>query len=406
MKALNVRYLERRLLADGKVAFYYVPPKAARKAKILDAVPLGTDPVKAVARAEELNKILDGWRMKTAPTDAESVKGTVSWLAKEFTKHDWYIAVEASTRAFYDHNLKILKEFKLKSGRKLGDVMASHLEPRHVDAIYLSLKDIDPADPEKKPRTLPKANAAMRTARRLFNVGKRLGVVKDNPFAKMNLTGSPEREVVWQPDQLDAFVDAAIDAGRPSLGLAAILCRELCQREGDVLGLTWNRYKADGTMMIRQGKTNTLVAVPVSDELRQMLDATPRRKGVPDNEDFIVISEPTETQYKARYFAQCVSEVRIAANLPADLWIMDLRRTGLTELGDAGGTEDEIMSVSGHLSRDVVRRYVRKTRAQAINAIQKRATYRQQKKAAGQTQSPNDVQTAVQMATTENLENP
>lgn len=380
MKSLGVRYLERRMLADGTIAFYYVPPKPARKAKILDAQPLGADPVKAVARAEELNRILDAWRARTAPQGAETIKGTIAWLAREFRQSVKYFTSKGTkTQRFYDQNLKVLENFKLKSGRRLGDLLTNQIKPKHADKIYEVIQEIDPET--KKPRKLRKGNAVMQTARRLFNFGIRLEVVDKNPFSKMGLTGNPAREVVWEIDQLNKFVDEAITADRRSIGLTALMCYELCQREGDMLKITWGRYK-DGTMHVRQGKTNTLVPVPVSEELRQMLDATPRRQDVSPDEDFIVWSESTQEPYEERNFRELVSEIRAAAKLPKDLWIMDLRRTGLTELGDSGATEDEIMSVSGHLDRDVVRRYVLKTKIQAINAIRKRTIARRAKASA------------------------
>jgi hypothetical protein len=401
MKSLGVRYLESRMLADGTIAFYYVPPKPARKANILETQPLGTDPVKAVARAEELNRILDAWRTQTAPQDAEMIKGTVSWLAREFRKSaKYYTSKGKKTQRFYDQNLKVLENFKLKSGRRLGDVLANQIKPKHADKIYEELQEIDPET--KRPKKLRKSNAVMQTARRLFNFGIRQEVVQTNPFSKMGLTANPERHIIWAVDQLNKFIDASITADRRSIGLTALMCYELCQREGDMLSITWNRYK-DGTIYVRQGKTNTLVPVPVSDELRVMLDSTARREGVSPDEDFIVWSEPTQEPYEERYFRELVSEIRAAANLPKDLWIMDLRRTGLTELGDSGATEDEIMSVSGHLDRAVVRRYVNKTKTQAINAIRKR-TISRRAQASANAQADRDVcQEPLTMAVVERL---
>lgn len=44
-----------------------------------------------------------------------------------------------------------------------------------------------------------------------------------------------------------------------------------------------------------------------------------------------------------------VGRIADQAGIPAGLTFMDLRRSGLTELGDGtGATDDEIRSVSGH----------------------------------------------------------
>jgi len=51
---------------------------------------------------------------------------------------------------------------------------------------------------------------------------------------------------------------------------------------------------------------------------------------------------------------------------------MHLRHSGLTELGNSGATEQEIISLSGHHSSQMVARYVRKTAQQALNGSIKR----------------------------------
>ena len=57
------------------------------------------------------------------------------------------------------------------------------------------------------------------------------------------------------------------------------------------------------------------------------------------------------------------------ANLPKELRIGDLRRTGTTRLADFGCTEDQIMSVTGHKSREMVSVYVKRSRDTAKDAI-------------------------------------
>ena len=50
----------------------------------------------------------------------------------------------------------------------------------------------------------------------------------------------------------------------------------------------------------------------------------------------------------------------------------DLRRTGATKMAEAGCTEDELRSVTGHQSRDVLSIYVRPTKKLAAAGINKR----------------------------------
>ena len=52
-------------------------------------------------------------------------------------------------------------------------------------------------------------------------------------------------------------------------------------------------------------------------------------------------------------------------------FIGDLRRTGTTRLANNHCTEDELMSVTGHKSREVVSVYVKRSKAMAQSAIMK-----------------------------------
>jgi hypothetical protein len=75
--------------------------------------------------------------------------------------------------------------------------------------------------------------------------------------------------------------------------------------------------------------------------------------------------------YKEDHFRHCFADIRTAAGLDPDLRFMDLRRTAGTRLGDAGCTLHEIRAITGHLSLQVVARYVRPTTTQAEAAMRK-----------------------------------
>lgn len=74
----------------------------------------------------------------------------------------------------------------------------------------------------------------------------------------------------------------------------------------------------------------------------------------------------------AHQFRKVVRRIADQAGIPAGLTFMDLRRSGLTELGEAGATDDEIRSVSGHKTREIVAAYVLPTDVQAGHALNKR----------------------------------
>jgi len=146
--------------------------------------------------------------------------------------------------------------------------------------------------------------------------------------------------MVWTSEQLRTFVSTAEEAGRPSLGLALLLGANIGQREGDILRLTWSQF--NGTAItLRQGKTGVLLAVPVAKELRNALDGMQRQSPT------ILVCEATKRPWKSDYFRHEFRRVADAAGLP-DLQFLDLRRTAVVRLAEAGCTVPEIAAITGH----------------------------------------------------------
>jgi integrase len=57
------------------------------------------------------------------------------------------------------------------------------------------------------------------------------------------------------------------------------------------------------------------------------------------------------------------------------LRLSDLRRSGALIYGMAGATDDELRSITGHLTREVVKRYIPISDEMAANAMRKRDNY-------------------------------
>jgi hypothetical protein len=371
---IKIRYLETRRLADGSTAYYYHPPKPAQKAGIALPEALGKDPVTAVTRAEEQNKRIDAWRAgKDGDRGQRAAEGSIAWLIEKFEASHQYQRKKPATRAFYSGALKALREHRLKS-ITVGEVQARKLTPAHVDSLYLELQKIEAETDE--PTQLPWANAIMRSARRIFNLGIRWGYVTTNPFAHMELSEAPARETVIPREHVDLFCATAIAGGRRSMALWARLSYELCQRAGDARALPWSRYNGQ-EVQVKQGKTSTLVWAPLLPdlpELKAMLDETPRISTI------IVIDEKTKRPYTLYNLSKAFNEVGDAAGLPAEYQARDMRRAGMDETGDAGATDDELRSLSGHKDRNVVHVYVKPNRRKAANALAKRRAHRIKKR--------------------------
>jgi hypothetical protein len=394
--ALPTIKLPRYVLAKrgkGGAVYYWNLPTWARKRdaeeRAKDGKPcsvsnerLPSEPAKMFARAKELNEALDTWRRGD---EQESIrKGSISWLIRWFQQHPKYLELEPATIRSYDQGLELLEAHELDNGMgRVGNILARSLEPYHADRIYERLKIGG-----KKGSRIAMANAAMRAARRMFNLAIRAKLVDINPFVKMGLSATGGNTRAVERWEVESFIAKADELGMPSVGTAAALAFELCQREGDIItGLTWSRYRHGTEIQIKQHKTGALVWAPLCDEEGELypglvarLEATPRHGPL-----IIMCDRPQKQKiggavayepYDENLFRKHVRKVRRAAGLPEDFTIMACRHGGLTELGDAEATDQEMMSMSGHKVRQTLSIYSRNTRMQALNAARKRRSLR------------------------------
>jgi hypothetical protein len=127
------------------------------------------------------------------------------------------------------------------------------------------------------------------------------------------------------------------------------------QRPGDWPRFTWGDY--DGARLtLTQGKTGVKLALPVTADLRAVLDRGERLgPGVP------ILRGPDGAAMKYRYLSAVMLAERKRLHLQAfDLHA--LRYRGVQELAWAGCDDDEISSYSGHASKAMVIKYAGEAR--------------------------------------------
>jgi len=283
----------------------------------------------------------------------DSVDGLVSYYK---TTHEWK-KLTINSAKFYDLMIRTASELRLgQAGTPFGEMLYKRVTPTHADRMYTQLRE-EFSD--------HRAVHVLKVLRKIWYVGKRHGKVTTNPFERMGVSGLDSRVVLWEPEQVQAFIDKADVMGLSSVGTLALLCYDLCQRPSDMRQLKWTDLN-NGVFRFHQQKTGTLVEIPAS---QRLLD---RLQDHPNDSDYIVVGEHTGRPYDRRLYNKWVARVRTAAGLPNDLQLRDLRRTGATEMAEAGCTEDELRSVTGHQSRDVLSIYVRPTVRLAASGVNKR----------------------------------
>jgi integrase len=364
MRKISVRYLVAKQ-QKSRTLFYWQPNRVLREAGFLPRRLAGrtNDLADAIREADALNRELDAWRGGYQPAPIQP--GTLLWLIRLYRADPRYTDLASSSQRSYDNRLAVIEAWSERAGHP----PIRTIERRHCKAFYRSLSG-----------TPGMANAVMRMLRVLLAFAIDEGELSSNPAEKMRLRGRPPRDQVWTPEQIAAFVDAAAQQGRPSLGFAVRLAAALGQREGDILRLGWSQY--DGSAVrLRQRKTGKLLAVPAVADLREALDGMPRTAAT------MVANEMTGRPYGEDVFRHLFREVAALAGLPNDLQFRDLRRTAAVRLAEAGCSVPEIAAITGHeLSRTVqiLEVYCPRNTVMAQNAITKLEEYRAARRTDGE----------------------
>ncbi len=199
-----------------------------------------------------------------------------------------------------------------------------------------------------------------------------------NPFANVKRKSAPQRKVVWTEDDVRQFLDTAYSTFEwRSIGLIVHMAYEWCQRLGDMRLLTWDNFDLDERKLyLEQSKRRAEVTLPIEDGLLEML--------VQQEQDFgfqqYVAPRTSPVQgeyhpYSMERLSKAGRAVMREAGLPDELRLMDLRRTGTTQMVEAGVSMGQIMSVTGHSNPQSVKPYMKNTYASANNALTTRKSH-------------------------------
>ena len=219
------------------------------------------------------------------------------------------------------------------------------------------------------------ANHVISATRIVFNHGVRMELCLLNPFANVRKRATERRKTVWSREQVQMLLDTAYsDFSTRNLGLIAHMAYEWCQRLGDMRLLTWESVDFDNkTVYIEQSKRRAEVHLPISDDLCDMLTQQEQDFG------FQKYVAPRPNPIRGEYKPYTLHNLPLygrklmqAAGLPDELRLSDLRRTGTTEMVEAGVGIGQIMSVTGHANPSSVKPYMKNTLTSANYALTER----------------------------------
>lgn len=264
--------------------------------------------------------------------------GSVRDLARRYKASPQWAALSAGTQREYGRMIDRLAP--------IAEVDARLVKRRHVR----ELRDGMAATPRA-------ANVFVQVAQRVFDVLVADGELAINPASGIEPIATGESYAIWSAEDCARFEAADVPAWART---AYMLGRYTGQRRGDVLAMMHAHVDAGGLTVAHQEKTGARVVIPLHSRLGAHLAALPRTA-------LFLVPSPTGKKWGKRNFTRAWRTVLDGAGLP-HLHFHGLRHTAASALAEAGCSEEEIKSITGHESSSSVAVYVRQARKTRIAA--------------------------------------
>ena len=294
-------------------------------------------------------------------------KITIENLCNKYYLSSDFKGLAEKSKADYTYFMNIMLTTKLTS-----------LELKNVSVNNLTGAKARQAYEQWLERGVSLANHVCAVSRKLYSFGMEMGYIETNPFSTFKKKMSKARKVTWTKNQVQQFLDTAYsDFKYRNIGLIAQMAYEWCQRVGDMRTLTFDCIDFEkSTLHLEQSKRGAEVNLPIEPQLLEMLQQQKKDFG------FQKYVAPFPKPKREIYFPYPMTRLSInfrkimnIANLPNELRIADLRRTGTTEMVEAGVSMGQIMAVTGHSSPQSVKPYMKNTLESANNALTARNNY-------------------------------
>ena len=265
------------------------------------------------------------------PASKPTRPGSIDALVSHYYKSPEFQGLSDSTKKTY---MGIIERFRAE----YGSYSARSLERRHVKAIV-----------GKRSATPAGANNLLRMIRMLMRFAIDIGVRNDDPTYR--LKGFSIKSTgfhTWTEDEIAKFEATHPIGTRARLSFALMLY--LGQRRSDVVRMGWQHIR-DTRISVRQQKTGAKLDLPIHPDLAHILSKAER-----DNLTFLVTAhgKPFTPPGFGNWFRKVCDEAGLS-NCSAH----GLRKATARRLAEAGCTDRQIMSITGHKTVKEVTRYTR-----------------------------------------------
>jgi len=290
-------------------------------------------------------------------------------MVEYYYRSQQYLALRSRTQIDYEYCLNRALGTKVSETKSLGDVRLDKLSKAFCKFAYQ----------EWLSRGVRTANITATTLSIVLNMAEELDYLIVNPMKAIKRMTEKPRKTMWTPDQVKTFLDTAYsDFKWRSIGLIVHMAYEFAQRVGDMRLLEWDNINFKARRLdLTQSKKRAEVHLPIEDNLYKMLQQQQEDFGF---QKYVAPHvRPIGGAYRAYTnieVSPIVNEVKAVCGLPSELQAMDMRRTAITEMVEAGVDSTQIMAVSGHTNPNSMKPYLRHTFTSANNALSRRGDYK------------------------------
>jgi hypothetical protein len=163
----------------GTTRFYWTLPTYWRKLgctlHVDQDTALGDEWNAMVEKAATLNGLFDDWdgiRLGEPPKPKTELRaGTVDWLFQTYKgSNDWKENISARTAPDHERTIELVRNFRGKSGIRIGDRMITQITPEVAHKLYARIRETPiRAGKTERPRTAEKVVALCRHAWRVVH---------------------------------------------------------------------------------------------------------------------------------------------------------------------------------------------------------------------------------------------
>ena len=361
------RYVVQQTWASGKSFYRYNPPQKYVDANIVQRINLGESLSEVRQKAKEFNDAIDEYVSNLEENISIERFPTLLGLSVEYKKSNDFNRLGIKTKKDYEYFLRVAMETMYRN-KKVSDIKLKDFNgavARQLYELWLN-------------RGISMANHICAVVKKMYSFGTEMGYAETNPFMTFKMKSTHKRTVVWTQEQMRKFLDVAYDDFEyRNVGLIAQMASEWCQRIGDMRLLEWSNIDFNkGVLNLQQSKRRSIVCLPIEEDLLDMLVEQEKDFGFQKYVAPYTRDRSGEyVPYNIERISQVAKRIMRKAELPDNLWLMDFRRTGTTEMVEAGVPMGQIMSVTGHANPNSVKPYMKNTYASANSALKERKKY-------------------------------